>query len=340
MKFCEKCGEVRNDEFKFCNKCGSLLIVKEEPEAPADTHKAEEGPKCPNCGKVMPVGSLFCRVCGTRLDGSQPKPEPKPEQPAVQPEQQPPQREKKRSNAPIIILIIIMALILTAGCLLTAAYFIKDLTPVDLVHRYILQDEVKDDEEDEEEEDATEGGSSTIGEDEYMDEAKAGEGDVIVMDKAEDEEKDKAEPAPTPTPEPTPTPYVWEDWDIDKDAEQRSVDEWAGASRNNKEHYTKKEYNDAYFYIQDGTPVIIGGKAGVNGWKYNREYVGVEIFFVELDDGYSVVQRFYYSGGRLFRVIDGDGTIHDYGCDGWEEYDEIGKRLAEDRETLLKDYKW
>ena len=68
--------------------------------------------------------------------------------------------------------------------------------------------------------------------------------------------------------------------------------------------------------------------------------MGVDIYYVALDDGYSTVQEFYYSGSRLFRVVDADGTVHDYGCDDWEEYNEIGERLKKDRASLLEDYNW
>ena len=115
---------------------------------------------------------------------------------------------------------------------------------------------------------------------------------------------EEAAPTPEPTPEPTPTPYVWPDWYIDCYDEQAAIDDWVKTCRKTKGHYKKHDYGDVSCYTQNDYPVIIDVKKDVNGWKYNREYVGNAIYYVEMDDGYQVVQRFYFAEGRLFRVID------------------------------------
>ena len=54
------------------------------------------------------------------------------------------------------------------------------------------------------------------------------------------------------------------------------------------------------------------------------------------DDGYETVERYYFAEGRLFRVIDREGTVHNYADADWEEFKNRGKRLIEKRKKLEK----
>lgn len=377
MKYCEKCQAFREDKFAFCNKCGTPLVEREEPVKmqPADA----AGIVCSNCGTVLAADMRFCNRCGTpvsqpeSVQPSEPEPvkfaepEPVPQytaplpeipeapasqytsplpeippMPAGQTAPAPAPQGKKPNLALVIILAVIGAIVLFGGSFLLTEYFVYHVTPMEL-----LGFGSSEDEEDEESDDAESAEdkkkkdkNKEKDEEEDADEQAAEADEAATIVEAEPAPAATEAPTPEPTPEPTPTPYVWEDWDLNFNSEQSSVDDWVKSCRKNKGHYKKHDYSDTYYYTQDGNPVIIGAKKDVNGWKYNREYVGAGIYYVEMDDGYQTTQKFYFAEGKLFRVIDEDGSVHDYASPGWEDYNEIGERLIEEREALMDDYKW
>lgn len=49
-----------------CHADGHVSAKAEDPVTPAQ-RDGEEGPVCPRCGSVMPIGFAFCDQCGTRL---------------------------------------------------------------------------------------------------------------------------------------------------------------------------------------------------------------------------------------------------------------------------------
>ncbi len=340
MSYCEKCGNKLGDNDKFCGKCGAVLRYIPKP-APEEAPKAEQYMAPEEAPKAEPYTAP--EEAPKAEPYTAPEEAPKAEQ-YTAPERVPqprlavPDRSGNKSRIAIIILAVVLVLVLAGGGIFLAQYYSDDSFLDSLFHK----DSVKDDDDTDDEEDEEDAEEEDEEEVPPADDKKTDSGKDEAGEKEEAEAFAEPEPTPEPTaePEPTPTPIVWEDWDLDFDAEQAATEEWARASVNNREHYKKKDYDSAIFYIQDGVPVIIAARSGVNGWKYNRTYIGADIYYVELDDGYSTIQTFYFSGGNLYRVVDMDGTVHDYGSEGWEEFKDIGDHLKEDRKSLLEDYNW
>ena len=278
---------------------------------------------CSNCREQRDDNLRFCIKCGTPLTEVQPmQPQQMPQmqqrmQPRPMPQQ--PQQKKKLSTTALVILIIatgLGAILLFFGSFLLTEYLFFHKSPADLFAKdakeEVIEEEFADEEEDAEV-------ISEEKEEPVIEEVAVEEEPVIEEAIAEEE----------------PEEVTWAPLDFDMDAEQSAIDDWVRASRKNRDNYKKYDYGDTYFYVQSGTPVIIGAKEGVSGWKYDREYVGVADYYAEISDGYQTLQSFYYEGARLFRVIDEDG-VHNYGCEGWEEYNDLGERLKEDRKNLLQ----
>ena len=63
---CSFCGSENCQGAMKCTVCGSPLTVAEctAPSALLDHVR------CPSCGATLPVDTLFCTQCGTRLNGS------------------------------------------------------------------------------------------------------------------------------------------------------------------------------------------------------------------------------------------------------------------------------
>ncbi|MBQ7582511.1 MAG: zinc ribbon domain-containing protein, partial [Lachnospiraceae bacterium] len=352
MKYCEKCQEFREDRFMFCNKCGSPLIEKTEQTATEQSPEPGQF-QCPNCGKMLSAGARFCTGCGTPVDQDMTQELPSYEQPVYPVYEEPvytaydepvppvyeepgypaydepapqvydePYEEGRKGGkvALIVIVALIGAILLFAGSFLITEYFVYQTTPVDLFQKYILGESKEADSDEDEDEDASK-------EKKRQDEEKETETAEATAAAAAEEEviamptpTPTPTPTPEPTPEPTPTPYVWPDWDLNFNAEQADVDASVQATRKTKSHYKKHDYGDTYFYTQDDHPVIIGAKKSVNEWKYDREYVGSSIYYVEMSDEVKTTMKFYFAEGKLFRVIDEKGVVHDYGEPGWEDY--------------------
>ncbi|MBQ6570362.1 MAG: zinc-ribbon domain-containing protein, partial [Clostridia bacterium] len=46
--------------YKFCTKCGNVMNA--EPAAPVSAPGT-----CPNCGKELEAGAMFCTGCGRQI---------------------------------------------------------------------------------------------------------------------------------------------------------------------------------------------------------------------------------------------------------------------------------
>lgn len=339
---CSNCGTVLAADMRFCNKCGTPVSTQENVQREDVQHEHPVQPVQEETVLITPEQPVYEEPKTELMPVSQytaPLPE-IPPMPA--PQFAPAPQGKKPNMVLLIILAVIGAIILFGGSFLLTEYFVYHVTPMEL-----LGFGSSEDAEDEESDDAESAKdkkkkdkNKEKDEEEDADEQAAEADEAATIVEAEPAPAATEAPTPEPTPEPTPTPYVWEDWDLNFNAEQSAVDDWVKASRKNKGHYKKHDYSDTYYYTQDGNPVIMGAKKDVNGWKYNREYVGAGIYYVEMDDGYQTTQKFYFAEGKLFRVIDEDGSVHDYASPGWEDYNEIGERLIEEREALMDDYKW
>ncbi len=293
---------------------------------------------CPNCRETHPDEQRFCNHCGTALVEMapqprlqpQPRPQPKPQpQPRPQPQPKPEQRrEKKGISTPVIILLIAAACFVAVGLFVGGFFLTRFLVSEDNPLKAFSKSNKESAAEAVITEDDREYPAEEEEDTEVIEEDGGTSSPVI-------EEEETAEQIAMEMPEPTPTPIVWGEVNFNMDAEQADIEKWVRDCRNNKERYNRYEDGDIYCYKQSGTPVIVGASDSVGGWKYNREYVGVAEYYAELDDGVRVVQQFYFEGSNLFRVIDEDG-VHDYGCEDWEKYDELGKQLKEDRKELLE----
>lgn len=88
---CTNCGAPVPEGSMFCTSCGTKVsapapvaevevpqvVVQELPKA-----EVPSAPKCTSCGAVVPKGSMFCTVCGTKVEAPKPVVEaPAPEAP-------------------------------------------------------------------------------------------------------------------------------------------------------------------------------------------------------------------------------------------------------------------
>jgi predicted nucleic acid-binding Zn ribbon protein len=68
---CSVCGAFVPADFKFCSKCGSLMEKAPEPVAPTAPEvpvvPVETVRICPNCGKQLEDGAVFCTGCGQKV---------------------------------------------------------------------------------------------------------------------------------------------------------------------------------------------------------------------------------------------------------------------------------
>ena len=306
MRYCNNCREPREDNLRFCIKCGAPLVEVQ----PMQTQQMPQ--MQPMQTQQMP-------------QMQQPMQQSMQQQRPVQQRPVPKAQQKKKLSTPVLVILIIAtglaAILLFFGSFLLTEYLVFHKSPADLFAKD-ANEEVIDEDWDEEPDAADEqADTEVIEETEASPVIEEAEPEAPVIEETAEEAEEEA--------------VTWEPLDFDMDAEQSSIDDWVRASRKNRDNYKKYDFGDTYFYVQSGTPVIIGAKEGVSGWKYDREYVGVADYYAELSDGYQTLQSFYYEGARLFRVIDEDG-VHNYGCEGWEEYNELGERLKEDRKNLLQ----
>lgn len=126
---------------------------------------------------------------------------------------------------------------------------------------------------------------------------------------------------------------VFEPWDIDIDAEYKAIKDECKARDDNLGNYKFYDFGDFSCYAMDGTPVVINVKAGYDGWEYGRVYYGAAPYYAKLTKtGESLELTF--CEGRLMRYVDENGRAHDYNCEGWAEYDDIGEKTAADEEKI------
>ncbi len=354
-RVCPKCGKKLPADVRFCTGCGNPMQetqpapIQEQQIRPEPTPIQEQQirpepvpiQEQPARPEPAPMQEQPVRPESAPMQEQPVRPEPVLQTEKIRYEAQPPRNmqqdhpQKSRTGLKVLLIVvaIVGALLLFAASFLLTEYFLYGVSPADLLHRTIDREEMEDDMDKDTDEDDQ--GDSVKDEKEDARSADK-EAEAVITEETAPAAEPTAEVTPEPSPE--PTPVVWEDWDIDMDAEQADIDKWVKDYRNTRGHYKKYDYGDTYYYLQDGTPVIIGAKKDVNGWKYNREYLGVVTYYAELDDGYQSLQKFYYSGEKLFRVVDEGGIVHDYGCKEWEELNELGERLKEDRKKLLDDF--
>lgn len=341
--FCRKCGNELKEGVKFCTKCGN-------PVAPTGQTGLE-------VKKIQHVqvgqndnGQQEQKIDRTvYLDGNQITDKDNTNQNIERRDKSKPDRIKQegsskkeaatrkkavagkpvRKNDSNRLLTIIMIIVLVVALLVAAAATVYLLKPEWLgmdgngkANTHIEDD--GDDEDDSEDDDEPE-------DDDDSDDEDSG------TEKPTDDDKATPTPTPTPTPEPTPEPVVYEDWDLDIGEECKWVKSMCNDYDNNLGHYKKVTLadGDIIAYVQNGTPVKIIVKKGYNGWNYNREYYGVDAFYTKIYDD-TGTRELYYSGGRLCRLIDEKGAVHDYNSADWAEYDEVGVKASEDK-TEIKD---
>lgn len=339
FRFCNECGKKLPANVKFCSGCGTKILPVSMVKASEFTAPEITAPEitAPEITTPLPEIQMSTEPQFEAYSYVEPEPIPKPQ---VQISQNPPKKEMSTGiKALIIVGIAVAAIVLFIIAFLATEFIAFDTTPDDLFRQYILKEDVVDsdkdidddlDEDADAEDDDDEGDIRT---DADEDDFAEGSSDVVEAVEAEPTPTPTPTPTPEPTPEPTPTPIVWEDWDIDADALQAEADKYVKDTDNNRGHYKKRSTDYTTYYIQSGVPVIMIEDADYTNWKYNLKFVGSGIFYVEFSDDYSVWARYYFTEGRLFRVIE-DGIYHEYGEDGWEEYEEIAQKLIKEREAL------
>ena len=123
-------------------------------------------------------------------------------------------------------------------------------------------------------------------------------------------------------------------WDLDKEAEVKSILEWNEEMLENRSNYDFHDYGGYSYYSIDKDPVYIVVRAGYDDWEPSRYYYGYDIFYVEVEYSPSRIRKYYYSDYKLFRVETEDGRVIDYGSKDWDKYNEEGLRLKEEREAI------
>lgn len=126
---------------------------------------------------------------------------------------------------------------------------------------------------------------------------------------------------------------VYEPWDLDFESEVNYIKSWCNEEEKylgGYEYYNRGSYS---YYLNNNTPVKIMIDQGYDEWDYNREYYGHGIFFVRIYNEVEECQLFY-SEERLFRFIDADGIVHNYGDADWYEYDQIGQKCIQERRNI------
>ncbi len=115
---CPSCGAPMPSGEDFCPNCGAQLTdgagqagagtpeppaLQQQPgPTPSSSQAAGSMLTCPNCGAQLAPDSVFCDMCGTRLDATEegtPHPQP-PQQPQEQPSPPQPQQQEARSPQP------------------------------------------------------------------------------------------------------------------------------------------------------------------------------------------------------------------------------------------------
>ena len=128
--------------------------------------------------------------------------------------------------------------------------------------------------------------------------------------------------------------YKYPAWDLDKDAEVKSILEWNEEMLENRSNYDFHDYGGYSYYSIGTDPLYIVVRAGYNNWEPSRYYYGYDIFYVEVEYSPARVRKYYFSGYKLFRVETEDGRVIDYGSKGWDKYNEEGLRLREERTAI------
>lgn len=351
MKYCENCKLYKDGSPKFCNKCGSLLIdisddtpseqsapteqpAPVEQSAPAEQSTSavqtpptvqiepeQDAPRVHMTRKMYmpPTGEPQEEASDSQMPGAEPVPEDKSAAP-----------KKKIDNNLLIALIAAGGLIFVAVIFFLVNAIAFGKSPADVFRKEAKTEAAEAVDEENESASLPGPNSSHV--------TKATKETAPEPDpEPEPEPEPETEAISEPTPEPTPTPIEWEYWPIDANAIQNETDSWVSNTRKNYMHYKKTEKNGVVYYSTSGWVEMMKAPAGIYDWKYNRDYVGTGIYYVELSDEYSTIAQFYYHDGRLFRVIDG-GFVHDYGEEGWEYYNDLGERLASERNDLIAEF--
>lgn len=123
-------------------------------------------------------------------------------------------------------------------------------------------------------------------------------------------------------------------WGINIDVEYMATLEERIARLETLDYYEKVEYSGFTYYSLEGIPVYIIVRPGFNGWNASREYIGSAIYYAEAPspDGDSTCE--YFFADNLYRMVDSEGNNYDYNCPGWKKYNDMGKKLIEDRAAI------
>ena len=167
---CQYCNSEIPDNYSFCPNCGKSL----NPE-PSQTANGSGRKFCDNCGAPLEAGKPFCANCGKPVGENMQQNNPNSGMPPYpgSPVSQPVGKKKKTG---LIVAIVIICLVLLAGGIGTAMYF---LVFDDKDDKKTEEVTVSQDEDDNDEADITD-------EDEPEDDALSDDGDTYTDDSGSD----------------------------------------------------------------------------------------------------------------------------------------------------------
>ncbi|NLG03072.1 MAG: zinc ribbon domain-containing protein [Clostridia bacterium] len=132
----------------------------------------------------------------------------------------------------------------------------------------------------------------------------------------------------------------WPVWNLDIDREVEYTHSMYQDIMSNLDHYEYHDFGDYYCYVTNGVPVVIVVKEGYNDIGYEREYIGMDIFYVTLSKKLVNSYEFFFADHQLYRCIDyKNNSTHIYADEEWETYEEMSRQLITERAALAEDIK-
>lgn len=127
IRFCRKCGEKLIENSRFCAKCGTEMVGAKnmseyEQNDALRTETEEIAMFCRKCGqKLSPENNSQCAFCGTVVEYNSEVDTAAPEADKEEPAQ--PETKPKKKSAKIIVLTASLSLVLVAGSVCAALFF-------------------------------------------------------------------------------------------------------------------------------------------------------------------------------------------------------------------------
>ena len=132
----------------------------------------------------------------------------------------------------------------------------------------------------------------------------------------------------------------WPVWNLNIDNEVKYTQKMYKDIMGNLDHYEYHDFGDYYCYVTNGVPVVIVVKEGFNHIGYEREYIGMDIFYVTLSKNLVNSYEFFFADHQLYRCVDyKNNSTHIYADEEWETYELMSRELITERASLVEDIK-